>query len=146
MWALFLEWVSRCAQVPVDLAAWRRVKGGGRDALNGVWEGGQKQRPGGSFSAAFTRIHSYCWLQVSIEREQTLITPATDVEHMPLALALGYLCSRLVASGMLNLYLDASPKLQALFHTTPALRPAEMTINVWITGPVIASFPRPKRP
>jgi hypothetical protein len=23
---------------PVDLAAWCRVKGGGRDALNGVWE------------------------------------------------------------------------------------------------------------
>ena len=55
---LFLERVGRLYQVPVDLAAWCRresVKGGGRGALNGVWERRRKQRQRTSFSAASHR-------------------------------------------------------------------------------------------
>src|SRR5277367_6363623 len=47
------------SQVPVDLAAWCRresVKGGGRDALNGVWGRRRKQRQRPPFSAAFPWI------------------------------------------------------------------------------------------
>jgi hypothetical protein len=38
------------------------VKGGGRDALNGVWERRRKQRQRPLFSAAFPRIRSDCRL------------------------------------------------------------------------------------
>jgi hypothetical protein len=48
----------------INLAAWchrESVKGGGRDALNGVWDRRRKQRQRPPFSAAFPRIGSYCW-------------------------------------------------------------------------------------
>src|SRR5271155_3005896 len=37
------------------------VKGGGRDALNGVWERRRKQRQRPLFSAAFPQARRYIW-------------------------------------------------------------------------------------